>query len=292
MTLILRDELDAAATAASPNSDLVAKSRQAGQHQLVMRRRRALVGAGAAVAAVAVASNALPHWWAQNQQTAAAGGTSASASATPGPSKTAVPVAAVTGTAADWLAALERSMPYVNRTKPVRVATNGPAELSKSSSVQAVFDYTSEGRTTMLTVTVFANGTQTSPGKSALDTMLAACDQPGVSCDPVQQTVTGPVLVRHALDRGFVDALSFRASGVVVVARTPGGDTTTRSPQTSAVPQGLAPGSTATASPRPSAVPQGPAINLDELVNIAALSPEPKLEYVSGGLGPTASSTP
>jgi hypothetical protein len=155
-----------------------------------------------------------------------------------------------------------------------------------------VFDYTSEGRTTTLTLTVFANGTQTSPGKSALDTMLAACDQSGVSCDPVQQTVAGPVLIRHALDRGFVDALSFRASGVVVVVRTPEESTTTGRPQTRAVPQSPATGNTATASPRPSAVPQGLAINLDELVNIAALSPEPKLQDVSGGSGATASSTP
>lgn len=61
----------------------------------------------------------------------------------PGPSKTTGTVAPVTGTAADWLAALERSMPYVDRTKPVSVTTNGPAELSKSRSVTAAFTYSS-----------------------------------------------------------------------------------------------------------------------------------------------------
>lgn len=270
MTLILRDELDAAATAAVPHGELVARSRQAGQRQLVRRRRRVLLGSGAAVAAVAVASSTVPRWWAQTQWTAAAGRTSPTVSATPGPSKTAVPVAPVTGTAADWLAALERSMPYVDRTRPVSVATNGPAELSKSSSVQAIFDYTHGGHTTTLTVAALAKSMQTSPGKWSLDSMLAACNQSGVSCDPVQQTVAGPVLIRHALDRGFVDALSFRASGVIVVARVPDAGA-------------------ATSSPRPSAVPQGLTVTLDELVNIAALSPEPVLQDVSGGSEATTS---
>ena len=273
MTLVLRDELEAAATAASPHSELVARSRQAGQRQLTRRRRRALAGAGAAVAAVAVGSSMLPNWWAPNQRAAAASGSSPTASATPVSSKTAAPVVAVTGTAADWLVALEQSMPYSDRTKAVSASTNGPANLSKSSSVQAVFRYTRDGRTTTLVVTAFANGTQASHGTSALDAVLASCDQSGVSCDPVQETVTGPVLILHASNRGFVEALSFRASGVVVVARFPIGDTTAGQVQLS---EGLA----------------GFTGNLDELVNIAALTPEPELEDASGGASGTAASTP
>jgi hypothetical protein len=63
--------------------------------------------------------------------------------------------------------------------------------------------------------------------------------------------------------------LSFRASGVVVVARTPDGGTIAGSP--------------------PSA---GFAIDVDRLVTIAALSPEPKLEEASAGAAGTGSSTP
>lgn len=267
MTLVLRDELEAAATAVSPQSDLVAKSRQAGEYQLVRRRRRALAGAGAAVAALAVGSSTLPHWWDQNQQAAAAASTSPTASTT------AAPVATVTGTAADWLVALEQSMPSTDQTKAVRAATNGPADLSKSSSVYAVFRYTSDGRTTDLVVTAIANGTPASAGMSALDTVLASCDQSGVSCDPIQQTATGPVLIVHASNRGFVEALSFRASGVVVVARSPIGDTTA-------------------GSPRPGEGLPGFAGNLDELVNIASLAPEPELQDASGSAAGAAPSTP
>ena len=273
MTLVLRDELEAAATAVSPRSDLVTKSRQAGQRQLTRRRRRALAGAGAAVATVAVGSSMLPHWWTQSERPVAAAGMSPAASASSGPSTTAAPGVAVTGTAADWLAALEQSMPYVDRTTAVSVETNGPADLSKSSSVQAVFRYTSDGRTTNLVVTAFANGTRASPGTSALDAVLASCHQPAVSCDPVRQTVAGPVLIMHASNRGFVEALSFRASGVVVVARVPIGDTTAGSSQ-------------------PGRGVPGFAGSLDELVNIAALSPEPELEDASGGNAGTAAPTP
>ena len=270
MTLVLRDELEAAATAASPHSELVARSRQAGQRQLTRRRRRALAGAGAAVAAVAVGASMLPGWWTRSDRSAAAVGSS---SASPGPSTTAAPVTAVTGTAADWLAALEQSMPYVDRTTAVSATTNGPADLAKSSSVQAIFRYSSDGSTTSLVVTAFASGTQASPGQSTLDTMLASCDQSGVSCDPVQESVTGPVLILHASNRGFVEALSFRTSGVVVVARVPIGDTTAGSSQ---------PGH---------GVP-GFAGSMDVLVNIAALTPEPGLEDASGGTAGTVASTP
>lgn len=164
-------------------------------------------------------------------------------------------------------------MPYVDRTKPVSVTTNGPADLSRSSSVTAVFSYTSEGHTTSLQVTAFAKDTQASPGTSALDTVLAGCDQGGVTCDPVQQTVAGPVLIRHAPTRGIVDVLSFRASGVVVVARTPDRDTASASPGTD---PGLA----------------GLAISVDDLVNIAALSPEPVLADATPTVTSTGAPTP
>jgi hypothetical protein len=233
-----------------------------------------MAGLGIAVAAVLVASGTMPRWWTHDQRTPAVGDTS---SPVPGPSTTVVPAVPVTGTAADWLAALERSMPYVDRTKPVSASTNGPAQLSKASSVHAVFDYTSEGRTTTLTVTAFAKDTVSTPGVSTLDALLASCDPTYVSCDPVQQTVAGPVLVRHAATRGFVDALSLRASGVVVVARTPEG--------------------TATAgTARPSPGPSGTTISVDELVTIAALSPEPALaapaaKPAPGTPTPTAATT-
>jgi hypothetical protein len=235
------------------------------------RRRRVRIATtlGSAAAVVLVAGGlvftALPR-------TASEPPVGGAATPVPGPSKTAGTVAAVTGSASDWLAALERSMPYVDRTKPVSVATNGPADLSQSSSVVAVFSYTSEGHTTSLTVTALGKNTQASPGKSALDTVLAGCDQ-GVTCDPVQQTVAGPVLIRHSPNRGVVDVLSFRASGVVVVARTPDRDTASGSPGTDA---GLA----------------GLAISVDDLVNIAALSPEPVLAEATSTVPSTGAPTP
>ena len=224
------------------------------------RRRRVRTAAtlGSAAAVVLVASGLVLTALPRTASAPAGGAASTTATPTPGPSQTVESVGPVTGTAADWLAALERSMPYVDRTKPVSVTTNGPADLSKSSSVTAVFSYTNEGHTTSLQVTAFAKDTQASPGKSTLDTILAGCDQGGVTCDPVQQTVAGPVLIRHAPTRGIVDVLSFRASGVVVVARTPDRDTASASPGTDA---GLA----------------GLAISVDDLVTIAALSPEPVL---------------
>jgi len=229
------------------------------------RRARTATTLGSAAAVVLVAGALVFTSLPRTASEPAGGG---AATPVPGPSKTAGTVAPVTGTAADWLVALERSMPYVERTKPVSVTTNGPADLSKSSSVVAVFSYTSEGHTTSLQVTAFAKDTQASPGKSALDTVLAGCDQGGVTCDPVQQTVAGPVLIRHAPTRGIVDVLSFRASGVVVVARTPDKDTASASPGTDA---GLA----------------RLAISVDNLVEIAALSPEPVLADAT----PTVTST-
>ena len=252
MTVNLREELDAAATGVSPRSDLVTLSRRAGQRQLARRRRRGIASLGIAVAAVAVVSGTLPHSWVQDQRTPAAGDAS---SPVPGPSTTVIPAVAVTGTAADWLIALQRSMPYSDRAKPVSAATNGPAQLSEATSVHAVFDYSSEGRLTTLTVTAFAEDATAGPGQSALDAALASCEPTYASCDPVQQTASGPVLVRHAAERGFVDALSFRASGVVVVARTP---------EVTADAASAGPGARTT-------------ISVGELVTIAALSPEPAL---------------
>jgi hypothetical protein len=191
----------------------------------------------------------------------------------PGPSQTTGTVAPIAGTAADWLAALERSMPYVDRTKPVSVTTNGPADLSKSSSVTAVFSYSSGGHTVSLTVTAFGQGTQAFPGTSNLDSALAGCGQGGVTCDPVQQTVAGPVLVRRAPTRGIVDAMSFRASGVVVVAR-------------------ISDGSTASASPGTQDGGSGPAISVDDLVNIATLSPEPVLADTTPTVTPPGTPAP
>ena len=237
------------------------------------RRRRHVrtattLGSAAAVVLVAgaVVLTALPR----TTSAPVGGGTP---TAVPGPSSTVGTVAAVTGTAADWLAAMDRSMPYADRTTSVSASTNGPTDLAKASSVSAVFRYTSEGRSTSLTVTAFGQDTQASPGRSALDTLRASCDQGGVTCDPLRHTVAGPVLVRHAAGRGVVDALSFRASGVVVVARAPESDTASASPGTDAGRAGLA-------------------ISVDDLVTIAALSPEPALAVSTSTVTSTEAPAP
>lgn len=275
MTASLRDELEAATRGALPSSDLVSRSRIEGRRRLVQRRRRAVVGTGAVVAAVALGATALPSWWASTQRSVEGAGGSATNSPLPGPSRTAVAPTPITGTASDWLIALERDGAYADRMRAVRVTTDGSNELANATRVQAEFRYTTEGRTTALFITAYAKSPATSDGKSAWDSLLASCAASGgpldVTCDPIQQTSAGPVLVRHVPGRGRVDALSLRASGVVIEATSFNSDVGT---------------ATATAGPGTGE----PGMAIVNLVDTAALAPEPSLA-AAGGSAPLGGST-
>jgi len=191
-----------------------------------------------------------------------------------GPSRPASSVAPVAGTAADWRAALERSMPFADQVRYYSgsgkggafASTGGATGLADASSVHEVFRYTSGGRTTALIVTAWADST-------TWDTAQAGCARLSTNCYPEQQTSAGPVVVHNATGHGIMEAFNRRPSGTLITVTSFPYDVTSDGTDSIGLPAGLAG-------------------VVDRLVDIAALVPEPVLARDATPIAGSSSATP
>ena len=173
-----------------------------------------------------------------------------------GPTRSAAPDPRVTGTAADWLSALERSMPYPDQihhydaTGALFASTDAGTKLADMSHVYQAFRYTSGGRTTALGVSAWSEGNW--------DAILAGCRKYATACFPVQQTSVGPVVVTNASGHGIMAAMNRRPSGALIAVASFPYDVTSDGTDAIGRPAGLAG-------------------EVDKLVTIATLVPEPAL---------------
>ena len=188
-----------------------------------------------------------------------------------GPSPTATSAPRVTGTVADWRAAVERAMPYPDQIHYYGngrnfTSTDDATNLADASMVREVFRYTGGGRTTTLIVTANVGG-------NAWDIMRGDCHNSSTACHPVQQTSAGPVIVTNATGPGVIAAINRRPSGTLIMVSSLMYDVTSDGSDSAELPAGLAG-------------------DVDKLVTIATSVPEPALAPDTTPAPASSSATP